>query len=290
MKLCRIRTATGIRPAMIDDSGTFRDLTAYTGDIGPETTPPAALAALQGIRPADLPEITGDYAPILSDIRRIFCIGLNYSDHAREANLPIPKHPILFMKVCPPTGANDPIIIPKGSTKTDWEVELGVIIGTRAQHVSEKHALDHVAGYCVVNDVSERSFQNDWGGQWVKGKSCDSFAPIGPWLVTRDEVPDPQALDLYLDVNGERCQTGNTGTMIFPVAEIIAFLSRFVTLMPGDVISTGTPPGVGMGMTPQRFLTPGDVVTLGIDGLGTQRQTAVAFEDSEAQGTPTSSR
>ncbi|MEO9776524.1 fumarylacetoacetate hydrolase family protein [Roseibium sp.] len=277
MKLCRIRTENGIRPAAIDNEGLARDLSGHAADITPGSVEPGALDHLRGINIDLLPVIAGDYAPILSDVRRIFCIGLNYSDHAKESNLPIPEHPILFMKACPASGANDPITIPRGSVKTDWEVELGVIIGTKAQHVPETEALRHVAGYCVVNDVSERSFQSDWGGQWVKGKSCDSFAPVGPWLVTRDEVPDPQALDLYLDVNGMRCQTGNTSTMIFPVARIVSFLSDFLTLMPGDIIITGTPPGVGMGMKPQKFLRPGDTVSLGITGLGDQRQNVVAF-------------
>lgn len=278
MKLARIRTSDGVRPAVFDGKGTVRDLTGHVADIGPAEVSPAGLAALGKIAVGDLPEISGDYAPILNDVRRIFCIGLNYSDHAAESGLPIPEFPILFMKVCPASGANDPITIPKGSQKTDWEVELGVVIGSTAQHVEEADALSHVAGYCVVNDLSERSFQNDWGGQWVKGKSCDTFAPIGPWLVTSDEVGDPQNLDMYLDVNGERRQTGNTGTMIFPVAKIVSFLSRFMTLQPGDLITTGTPPGVGMGMTPPTYLKPGDVVELGIAGLGDQRQDVVAFK------------
>lgn len=277
MKLCRIRTATGIRPAIIDAGGTPRDLSSHLPDLATSALAPAALAQLRTLDVSLLPAVIGDYAPILDDIRRVFCIGLNYSDHAAESGLPIPLHPILFMKACPVSGANDPITIPKGSEKTDWEVELGVVIGTRAQHVTEQEALSHVAGYCVVNDVSERSFQNDWGGQWVKGKSCDSFAPIGPWLVTADEVPDPQRLALHLEVNGARRQTGNTATMIFPVAKIISFVSRFLTLMPGDVIATGTPPGVGMGMRPPQYLKAGDTVTLGIDGLGEQRQNVVAF-------------
>ncbi|MEP3047932.1 MAG: fumarylacetoacetate hydrolase family protein [Roseibium sp.] len=279
MKLCRIRTNTGIRPALIDVNSIAHDLSGHVPDLTPDTVTPTALEAIRGIDVDSLPVTTGEYAPILSDVRRLFCIGLNYSDHAKESNLPIPEHPILFMKVCPVSGANDPITIPKGSVKTDWEVELGVIIGARAQHISEGEALDHVAGYCVVNDVSERSFQTEWGGQWVKGKSCDSFAPIGPWFVTKDDVPDPQALDMYLDVNGMRCQTGNTSTMIFSVAKIVSFLSSFLTLMPGDIITTGTPPGVGMGMKPQKFLRPGDTVSLGISGLGDQRQEVVAFQN-----------
>jgi 2,4-diketo-3-deoxy-L-fuconate hydrolase len=278
MKLCRIRTNAGVRPAIIDDEGVARDLTGHIKDIAPDVTSPAGITALEKVSIEDLPAISGDYAPILSDVRRIFCIGLNYSDHAKESNLPIPEHPILFMKTCPASGANDPITIPKGSQKTDWEVELGIVIGSEANHVTEENALDYVAGYCLANDVSERSFQNEWGGQWTKGKSCDTFAPIGPWLVTKDEIPDPQNLDMQLDVNGMRCQTGNTSTMIFPVTTIISFLSRFVTLRPGDIIITGTPPGVGMGMKPPKFLRPGDRVNLSITGLGEQEQNVVAFE------------
>ena len=201
----------------------------------------------------------------------------NYSDHAAEAGMAVPDHPILFSKLCAATGANEPIIIPKDSEKTDWEVELAVIIGTKAQHVSEADALSYVAGYATFNDVSERAFQTEFGGQWVKGKSCDSFAPIGPYLVTADDLPDPQNLDLWLDVNGTRRQTGNTSTMVFSVAEIISFLSRFMTLRPGDVIATGTPPGVGMGFKPPVYLKPGDVVELGIEGLGDQRQEVIKY-------------
>ncbi|MEY8120493.1 fumarylacetoacetate hydrolase family protein [Falsihalocynthiibacter sp. BN13B15] len=277
MKLARIRTPLGIRPAIIDQNGTPRDLSRHTNDISPATTSASALAALAGVEIDSLPKLEGDYAPFLSDVRRVFCIGLNYSDHAKESNLPIPEFPILFMKSCPVSGANDPITIPKGSVKTDWEVELGVVIGAQAQHVSEADALDYVAGYFVANDVSERAFQTEFGGQWTKGKSCDSFGPIGPWFVTKDEVPDPQNLDMYLDVNGLRCQTGHTSTMIFPVKKIVSFLSGFMTLRAGDVIITGTPPGVGMGMKPPKYLRPGDVVTLGISGLGEQRQEVVAF-------------
>ncbi len=277
MKLCRIRTNDGVRPALVAPDGTLRDLSGHIADIDPQATSPAGLATLQRLVPAKLPEITGEYDAILADVRRIFCIGLNYSDHAKESGMPIPDHPILFMKSCPATGANDPIMLPKGSEKTDWEIELGVVIGSQAQHVSEASALDYVAGYCLANDVSERSFQNEWGGQWTKGKSCDTFAPVGPWLVTKDEIPDPQTLGMQLDVNGERCQTGNTATMIFSVRKIISFLSGFVTLRPGDIIITGTPPGVGMGMTPPKYLRAGDVVTLSIDGLGTQEQHVRAF-------------
>lgn len=277
MKLCRLQTQNGIRPAIIDKDGQARDLSAHITDLDLTNTAPQSLDALRQIDVATLPQITGTYAPILNDIRRILCIGLNYSDHAEEAGMAVPEHPILFAKLCAATGANDPIIIPKGSEKTDWEVELAVIIGTKAQHVSEAEALSHVAGYATFNDVSERAFQTEFSGQWVKGKSCDSFAPIGPWLVTADEIPDPQNLDLWLDVNGTRRQTGNTRTMVFSVAQIISFLSRFMTLLPGDVIATGTPPGVGMGFKPPVYLKPGDRVELGIEGLGNQTQDAVAY-------------
>ncbi|RYH09837.1 fumarylacetoacetate hydrolase family protein [Tropicimonas sp. IMCC6043] len=278
MKLCRIRTETGTIPAMIDADGTPRSLASMMGDLTAGTLDSGALESLAHIDPSNYEAVeNADYAPILADIRRIFCIGLNYRDHAEESGMPIPEQPILFMKVCEATGANDPVTIPKGSEKTDWEVELGVVIGREAAHVTVEDALSHVAGYCVVNDLSERSFQLECGGQWVKGKSCDGFGPAGPWLVTPDEVPDPQALDMFLDVNDERCQTGNTATMIFSVAEIISYLSRFITLKPGDLISTGTPPGVGMGMKPPRYLKPGDVMRLGIAGLGEQRQVARAW-------------
>ena len=279
MKFCRIRTEAGTIPAAIDADGTARSLSGLLDDITADTLAEGKLAELAATDLAALPALAApDYAPILSDIRRIFCIGLNYSDHAAEAGMPIPEQPILFMKVCPATGANDPVTIPKGSEKSDWEVELGVVIGKKTQNVSVENALDHVAGYCVVNDLSERAYQIERGGQWVKGKSCDGFGPVGPWLVTADEVPDPQALNMFLNVNGERCQTGSTATMIFGVAEIISHLSEFITLMPGDVISTGTPPGVGMGMNPPRFLRDGDRIHLGIEGLGEQNQSVRAWQ------------
>ncbi|MDB4187945.1 fumarylacetoacetate hydrolase family protein [bacterium] len=277
MKLARIKTKNGVSPALIDEQGRARDISGAVQDITAKTVTPDEMARLEALDPVTFPVVEGDYAPILDDVRRIFCIGLNYSDHAAEAGMPIPQEPILFMKSCPATGANDPIILPKGSQKTDWEVELGVVIGTRAHHVAEADALSHVAGYCIVNDVSERAFQTERGGQWTKGKSCDSFAPVGPWLVSAAEVSDPQNLTMYLDVNGARKQTGSTATMIFSVAHIISYLSEFVTLMPGDVITTGTPPGVGMGMKPPQFLAAGDVVELGVEGLGIQRQTVVAY-------------
>jgi len=279
MKLARIRTGDGVRPAVIAADGMARDLSSVVDDITGAAISDEGLGKLAGVDPATLPIIEGEYAPILDDVRRIFCIGLNYSDHAEEAGMALPEEPILFMKTCPATGANDPVTLPKGSEKTDWEVELGVVIGSRAHHVTEEDALSHVAGYCIVNDLSERSYQIERGGQWTKGKSCDGFGPVGPWLVTRDEIPDPQVLDMYLDVNGARRQVGSTATMVFGVAHVVAYLSRFVTLMPGDVISTGTPPGVGMGMNPPQYLRAGDVMELGIDGLGVQRQQVVAYPE-----------
>lgn len=277
MKLCRIKTEDGIKPAALDHNGALRDLSGFVADIGQTQISPAGLAALAAIDLGQLPEIEGDFAPFLRDVRRVFCIGLNYFDHAAEVNMPVPEYPILFMKACEVTGPNDPIVIPKGSVKTDWEVELGVVIGSKALHVSQADALDHVAGYFVSNDLSERSFQLELGGQWVKGKSADSFAPIGPYLVTKDMVPDAGNLAMTLDVNGERMQTGSTATMIFSVAQIVAHVSQFITLQPGDLILTGTPPGVGTGKNPPRFLKAGDVVTAEIEGLGSMRQNVVAF-------------
>lgn len=279
MKLARIRTRDGVCPALIDTQGIAHDISGGVGDVTAETVSRPEMRRLAQLDPAAFPVIKGEYAPILDDVRRIFCIGLNYADHAEEAGMPIPQEPILFMKSCPATGANDPIILPKGSEKTDWEVELGVVIGTRAHHVAQADALSHVAGYCIVNDVSERAYQAERGGQWTKGKSCDSFAPVGPWLVSADEISDPQNLSMHLDVNGARMQTGSTATMIFSVAHIVSYLSQFVTLMPGDVITTGTPPGVGMGMKPPQYLKAGDVVELGVEGLGVQRQPVVAYHD-----------
>lgn len=277
MKLCRIKTDTGIKPAACDADGTLRDLSGHISDIGPAEISAEKLASLAALDLSTLPVVEGAFAPFLSPVRRIFCIGLNYYDHATEMNMAVPEHPILFMKACDVTGANDPIVMPKGSTKTDWEVELAIVIGSTAHLVDEANALDHVAGYCVANDVSERSFQMDFGGQWVKGKSADSFAPIGPYLVTKDDVPDPQNLAMSLEVNGTVMQSGSTKTMIFSVPQIVSNISRFVTLHPGDLILTGTPPGVGVGKKPQVFLKAGDVVTTQIEGLGTMRQNVVAF-------------
>lgn len=279
MKLCRIQTADGIKPAALDKSGRLRDLSAHVADIDTAAIAPERLGAFAAIDLQGLPELTGKHLPFLAKVNRVFCIGLNFYDHAAEMNMAIPEHPILFMKACEVTGPNDPVVMPKGSTKTDWEVELGVVIGSRAQNVDEASALEHVAGYCVGNDVSERSFQLDFGGQWVKGKSADSFAPIGPYLVTKEDVPDPQNLSMSLLVNGVAMQTGNTSTMIFSVKQIVAHVSRFVTLHPGDLILTGTPPGVGVGQKPQKFLKAGDIMETKIENLGEMRQEVVAFGD-----------
>ncbi|MEJ8561804.1 fumarylacetoacetate hydrolase family protein [Yoonia sp. GPGPB17] len=279
MKLCRIKTPGGIKPAAVDQSGVLRNLSEHVADITSATVMPDSLQKLADINLAALPEISGDHAAFLSDVRRIFCIGLNYYDHADEMGMPIPDHPILFMKACEVTGPTDPIVIPKWAEKTDWEVELGIVLGSRALHVAETDAMDHVAGYFVANDVSERHFQMERGGQWVKGKSADSFAPIGPYLVTKDEIADPQNLSMSLDVNGKRMQTGSTKTMIFSVAHIVAHVSQFITLHPGDLILTGTPPGVGGGQKPPCFLKAGDIVTAEIEGLGDMRQEVVAYQD-----------
>jgi len=280
MKLVRYGPSGQEKPGLIDAQGQLRDLSGVIPDVGPEQLCDAALAYLRGLNPAQLPLVEG--APRLGSplrhVGKFIAIGLNYADHAAEAGMPIPAEPVVFMKATSCIqGANDPVMLPQGSVKTDWEVELGVVIGSRARYVTEREALQHVAGYCTINDISERAYQLERGGTWDKGKGCDTFGPLGPWLVTRDEVPDPQALGLWLDVNGQRVQTGNTRTMVFSVAKIISYLSEFMTLLPGDVITTGTPSGVGMGMKPPRFLKPGDLLTLGVDGLGEQRQMVVPF-------------
>ena len=279
MKLLRYGRAGRERPGLLDAEGRIRDLSGVVSGIDSAALSPRELARLRRTDPATLPLVRG--VPRLGvpyvGIGKFIGIGLNYSDHAAETGMPVPKEPIVFMKATTCiAGPNDGIVIPRDSTRTDWEVELGVVIGTKAQYVDESDALKHVAGYCVVNDVSERAFQIERGGQWDKGKGCDTFGPIGPYLVTADEVPDPQALDLWLDVNGEQRQRGNTRTMVFGIAHLVSYLSRFMTLLPGDIIATGTPPGVGMGMKPPQFLQPGDVVTLGIAGLGEQRQQVTA--------------
>lgn len=281
MKLCQYGEPGREKPGLIDSHGILRDLSGHREALTPADLGPAGLSRLAALDPESLPPVPG--APRLGvpfrGVSKIVCIGLNYADHAAEANLPVPSEPIVFLKATTALcGPNDDTIQPRNSTKLDWEVELGVVIGSKAQYVTEERALDHVAGYCVVNDVSERAFQMQ-SAQWDKGKGCDSFAPVGPWLVTADEVPDPQNLDLWLDVNGQRMQTGSTRTMIFGVAKLIAYCSAYMTLLPGDIIATGTPPGVGMGRKPDPvWLKPGDVVSLGIAGLGQQEQRVVAHD------------
>ncbi len=280
MKLVRYGNPGREKPGLIDANDQLRDLSAVVADIGPEQLGDAALAKLAKIKTDKLPLVRGTprYGSPVAQVGKFIAIGLNYADHAAESGAPIPAEPVVFMKATTCIqGPNDPVMLPKGSVKTDWEVELGVVIGTRARYVSQKEALGHVAGYCVINDVSEREYQLERGPQWDKGKGCDTFGPIGPWLVTRDEVPNPQRLGLWLDLNGKRMQTGNTRTMIFGVAKLVSYVSQFMTLMPGDVITTGTPPGVGLGHKPPLYLKKGDVMTLGIDGLGEQRQDVVAF-------------
>ena len=276
MKLVRYGAVGQEKPGMVDANGTLRDLSAHVADFTGETIGDDTIAKLRALDPTSLPAVDGNprMGSCVGNIGKFMCIGLNYADHAAETGADIPKHPILFMKANSAiTGPNDDVVMPRGSTKTDWEVELGVVIGKAAKYVSEEDALDYVAGYCLCNDVSERHFQTSLTGQWTKGKSCDTFGPTGPWLVTRDEVADPQNLDMWLDVNGKRMQTGNTKTMIFTVAQVISHLSQLFTLHPGDVISTGTPPGVGMGIKPEPvYLKDGDIMELSIQGLGVQRQ------------------
>jgi len=280
MKLVRYGKPGKEKPGLIDAAGKLRDLSGVVPDIGPAQLGDVMLAKLLKLKADKLPLVRGKprMGVPVNGIGKFIAIGLNYSDHAKEAGMPIPKEPIVFTKaISCIQGPDDEVMLPKGAVKGDWEVELGVVIGKQARHVTQKSALDYVAGYCVANDVSEREFQLERGGQWDKGKGCDTFGPLGPWLVTKDEVLNPQKLAMWLDVNGERMQTGNTQTMIFSVAKIVSHLSEYMTLMPGDVVITGTPPGVGMGMKPQRFLKKGDVMTLGIEGLGQQRQMVVPF-------------
>lgn len=276
MKLLRYGPVGAEKPGVLDKAGNLRDLSGHVADISGAVLDDASLEKLRAIDPESLPVLEGTprIGPCVGTIGKFMCIGLNYSDHAEEAGMAIPKHPILFFKANSAiVGPNDDVVMPRGSTQTDWELELGVVIGKAAKYVDAKDALDYVAGYCIVNDVSERHFQNNLTGQWTKGKSCDTYGPTGPWLVTRDEVPDPQNLSMRLDVNGKRMQTGSTAKMIFSVVEIIEHLSQLFTLHPGDVISTGTPPGVGMWMKPEPvYLRKGDVMELHIEGLGEQRQ------------------
>ncbi|WP_455278722.1 fumarylacetoacetate hydrolase family protein [Cupriavidus necator] len=279
MKLVRVGNPGAERPGVIDAEGRVRDLSGVVGDIDAAQLAPAALEALARVDPASLPVVEGArFGVPWTGIGKIVAIGLNYADHAAEAGMPLPAEPIVFLKANSSlNGPDDAVMLPFGSEKTDWEVELGVVIGTTARNVSREESLNHVAGYCVVNDVSEREFQIERGGTWDKGKGCDTFCPAGPWLVTRDEVPDPQALGLWLEVNGERVQKGTTATMVFDVATVVSYVSRFMTLLPGDLIATGTPPGVGMGFKPPRFLKAGDTMRLGLDGLGMQTQKVVAY-------------
>ena len=282
MRLCRYGDAGREKPGLVDAGDRIRDLSAVVADIAGPALAPAALEKIAATAIDGLPIVQGAprLGPCVGQVGKFICIGLNYSDHAREAGMEMPIEPVIFMKatsaIC---GPDDPIVIPRGANKVDWEVELAVVIGTGGVNIPESEAMRHVAGYCVAHDVSERGFQLEQGGQWVKGKSCDSFGPIGPWLVTADAVPDPQALDIWLEVDGHRYQDGNTRTMIFPVPFLVAYVSRFMSLQPGDVISTGTPPGVGLGQKPEPvYLKAGQTVRLGIAGLGVQEQRVVAAE------------
>ena len=280
MKLIRWGARGAEKPGLVDGAGMARDLSGKIGDITPELLSPQALNRLAKTDPAGLPMIAAGVrlGVPLTGISKIVCVGLNYADHAAETGAPIPKEPILFLKaVSSLNGPNDDIVIPRGSVKTDWEVELGVVIGTRASYVNEQEAMDHVAGYCVVNDMSEREYQTERGGQWDKGKGCDSFAPVGPWLVTKDEIADPKNLKLWTEVNGVRRQNGSTKTMIFGVRTLVSYISHFMTLMPGDIIATGTPPGVALGMKPPQYLKAGDNLRMSVEGLGEQTSRLVAW-------------
>jgi len=281
MKLMRYGAKGAEKPALLDAQGVVRDLSGELIDITAHTLTPHGLQRLRDVNTANLPVVAdpGRLAPPWTGMGKFLCVGLNYADHAAESGLPVPAEPVLFTKTLSClVGCNDPVVLPKDSVKGDWEVELGVVIGTKARYVSEADALKHVAGYCVVNDVSEREYQIERGGTWDKGKGCDTFGPVGPWMVTADEVPDPQALALWLEVNGKRVQNGSTKTMIFSVAHLVSYISRFMTLYPGDLISTGTPPGVGMGHKPNPvYLKPGDTMRVGIQGLGEQQQTVYAW-------------
>ncbi|MGP1355277.1 ureidoglycolate lyase [Roseicyclus sp.] len=280
MKLLRYGAPGSEKPGMLDAEGRIRDLSAVVADIAGDTLAPEGLARLAALDPADLPRVEGAprLGPCVGGVGKFICVGLNYADHAAESGMPVPPEPVLFFKatsaIC---GPDDPVRIPRNSSKTDWEVELGVVIGKAGSYIDEADAMDHVAGYCVINDWSEREFQMERAGQWMKGKSCDSFGPIGPWLVTRDEVPDPQDLAMWLEVDGHRYQDGSTRTMVYGVRHLVHYISRFMSLQPGDVISTGTPPGVGLGQKPPVYLREGQIVRLGIAGLGEQTQTAIAW-------------
>lgn len=278
MRLVRYGEVGAEKPGILDDQGSIRDLSSIVDDISPATVQAGELERIASIDPSSLPRVEGNprLGPCVGQIGKFVCIGLNYTDHAKETGMPIPSEPIVFMKTTSAiSGPNDNIELIRGSVKTDWEVELGIVIGAHTKYVSQENALNHVAGYCVINDVSERQWQLEQGGQWIKGKSGDTYGPIGPWLVTRNEVPDPQNLDMWLEVNDKRHQDGNTRTMIFPVSQIVSYLSQCMSLQAGDVIATGTPPGVGHGMKPPVYLQPGDVVRLSVEGLGLQQQQVV---------------
>ena len=280
MKLLRYGKNGYEKPGLLDHMDQIRDLSGVISNLDAQSLSPAALKKLRAINPESLPLVKGKPrlgVPYIG-ISKFVAVGLNYSDHAAEAGMPVPTEPVLFMKTTTSiTGPNDPVVLPKDAQKGDWEVELGIVIGSTARYVPEDRALDYVAGYSVVNDVSERNYQLERGSQWDRGKGCDTFGPIGPYLVTTDEIPNPQALDMWLDLNGQRMQTGNTRTMIFGAAYLVSYISRFMTLLPGDIITTGTPPGVGLGKKPPVFLKPGDVMTLGLSGLGEQRQEVRAY-------------
>jgi len=279
MKLVRYGPVGQEKPGLIDNKGQLRDLSSQVADIGGAALSAYGLAKIAALDTGSLPLVSGSprLGPCVGNVGKMICVGLNYSDHAKESGMAIPAEPILFFKATSAiVGPNDNVKIPPGALKVDWEVELGVVIGSTARYVTKERALDHVAGYCIVNDVSERAYQLERGGQWAKGKGCDTFGPIGPWLVTRDEVPDPQALDMWLEVDSKRYQNGSTRTMIFDVATLVSYISQFMSLQPGDVISTGTPPGVGMGQKPSPvYLSAGQVMRLGIAGLGEQQQTTI---------------
>ncbi len=280
MKFLRFGPPGQEKPGMLDAEGGIRDLSGVIGDIDGSFLAGPDLAKVMAMDPASLPKADGAprIGPCVGSIPKFICVGLNFTDHAEETGQPMPSHPLIFAKATSAvSGPNDDVVIPRGSEKTDWEVELALVIGKRASYVEEAEAMDYVAGYCIANDVSERSYQFDYAGQWTKGKSCDTFGPLGPWLVTKDEIADPQALGMYCAVNGHKYQNGSSSTMFFKAAHLVSHISEFMTLEPGDIISTGTPPGVGAGQNPQVFLKPGDVMELGIDGLGVQRQTCVAW-------------
>jgi 2,4-diketo-3-deoxy-L-fuconate hydrolase len=287
MKLMRHGAKGAEQPALVDAQGQVRDLSGVLPDITADTLSPANLQRLRELDVARLPVVAkpGRIAPPWRGMGKFICVGLNYADHAAESGVPVPAEPVLFMKTTSALiGCNDAVVLPQGSQKSDWEVELGVVIGSKARYVSEADALKHVAGYCVVNDLSEREYQLERGGQWDKGKGCDTFGPVGPWMVSADEVPDPQRLAMWLEVNGKRFQNGSTATMVFGVAHLVSYISRFMTLYPGDLISTGTPPGVGLGQKPPLYLKPGDEMRLGIEGLGEQHQRVHAWDPALIDG------